>query len=109
MSLVVRKFKGNISKERDNKNERCCNLCICNKIEKIEVIHFKSFLSIAVVIAKNTIPSIIFCVNTAIAFGLRILVKLGVISTRANQVAERFPVTEDVALSNARRFVFVTI
>lgn len=57
---------------------------------------------------RNTIPKIIFCVKNLRVSKVKILVKLGVTSTRANQAAERFPVTADSDFKSARRFAFVT-
>ena len=78
---------------------------ISNKIEKIKIIHLDSFLSMIAVITRNTIPSIIFCVNTSKVLLAKILVKLGVTSTIANQAAERFEVTEDKAFRKDRKFL----
>jgi len=47
-------------------------------------------LSIKTVIAKKTIPKIIFLIKKRIAPALLILAKLGVIKARANEPAERF-------------------
>lgn len=82
---------------------------ISNKIEKIKVVHLDSFLSIIAVITKNSVPRIIFCVNTSIVLLLKMLLKLGVTRTRANHAAERFEVTEDSALRNAREVLLTNI
>lgn len=78
---------------------------IGDEIDKIKVIHFVSFLSMIVVMIRNNIPRIIFCVKKPMVLILKILVKLGEMRTTANQAAERLPVTEDSALRKARFFL----
>ncbi len=83
-------------------------MCIGNKVNKIKIIHRESFLSIIAVIAKNSIPMIMFCVKNLRVSKVKILIKVGVTSIRANQAAERFPVTADSAFNSAWRVSFVT-
>lgn len=60
-----------------------------------------------VVRTKKTIPNMRSYVNTTIALTVKILLKLGVMKTKANQAADRFPDTADNALRKAN-FVLVT-
>lgn len=58
-----------------------------------------------VVTIKNNIPSMISFVNVIMAPALNILLKLGVMNARANQAAERLPVTADNAFKKASLFL----
>lgn len=78
-------------------------------MKSLRIAHLSSrkILSIMNVTTKNNIPRVISFVNVTMALTESVLVKLGVIKARANQAAERLPVTADNAFRKAR-FVLVT-
>ena len=63
----------------------------------------------SVVITNQNIPNVISFVKTMVVSTTERLMRLGVMKARANQAAERFPVTAQTALRNARFVLLITI